>query len=88
MRRVPPPEFDVGGDIVDEDKTGRVVRSGDDFETLFVSRTRQYKVGPKLDEDCNMGPMIAEGEAKRIEKLPKLKNIPFLPNVPRELAFR
>lgn len=38
------------------------------FETLFVSRTRQYKVGPKLDEDCNMGPMIAEGEAKRIEK--------------------
>jgi len=38
------------------------------FETLFVSRTREYKVGPKLDEDCNMGPMIAEGEAKRIEK--------------------
>jgi glyceraldehyde-3-phosphate dehydrogenase (NADP+) len=38
------------------------------FETLFVSRTRQYKVGPKLDEDCDMGPMIGEGEAKRIEK--------------------
>lgn len=38
------------------------------FETLFVSRTRQYKVGPKLDEDCDMGPMITEGEAKRIEK--------------------
>jgi len=38
------------------------------FETLFVARTRQYKVGPKLDEDCDMGPMIAEGEAKRIEK--------------------
>jgi glyceraldehyde-3-phosphate dehydrogenase (NADP+) len=38
------------------------------FETLFVSRTRQYKVGPKLEEDCDMGPMITEGEAKRIEK--------------------
>ncbi len=37
------------------------------FETLFVSRTRKYKVGPKLDEDCDMGPMIAEGEARRIE---------------------
>ncbi len=38
------------------------------FETLFVSRTRQYKVGPKMEEDCDMGPMINEGEAKRIEK--------------------
>ena len=37
------------------------------FETLFVARTRTYKVGPKLDEDCDMGPMINEGEAKRIE---------------------
>jgi glyceraldehyde-3-phosphate dehydrogenase (NADP+) len=37
------------------------------FETLFVARTRGYKVGPKLDEDCDMGPMISEGEAKRIE---------------------
>lgn len=38
------------------------------FETLFVARTRQYKVGPKLEEDCDMGPMINEGEAKRIER--------------------
>ena len=38
------------------------------FETLFVARTRKYKVGPKLDEDCDMGPMINEGEAKRIER--------------------
>ncbi|RJR30489.1 MAG: aldehyde dehydrogenase family protein [Candidatus Latescibacterota bacterium] len=38
------------------------------FETLFVSRTRAYKVGPKLEEDCDMGPMINEGEAKRIER--------------------
>jgi glyceraldehyde-3-phosphate dehydrogenase (NADP+) len=37
------------------------------FETLFVARTRKYKVGPKLEEDCDMGPMINEGEAKRIE---------------------
>jgi len=37
------------------------------FETLFVARTRKYKVGPKLEEDCDMGPMISEGEAKRIE---------------------
>ena len=38
------------------------------FETLFVARTRKYKVGPKLDEDCDMGPMINEVEAKRIER--------------------
>jgi glyceraldehyde-3-phosphate dehydrogenase (NADP+) len=38
------------------------------FETLFVARTRTYKVGPKLEEDCDMGPMINEGEAKRIER--------------------
>jgi glyceraldehyde-3-phosphate dehydrogenase (NADP+) len=37
------------------------------FEALFVARTRKYKVGPKLREDCDMGPMITEGEAKRIE---------------------
>jgi glyceraldehyde-3-phosphate dehydrogenase (NADP+) len=38
------------------------------FETLFVARTRGYKVGPKLEDDCDMGPMINEGEAKRIER--------------------
>mgnify|MGYP001149347908 FL=1 len=37
------------------------------FETLFVSRTRNYKIGPKLEEDTDMGPMITEGEARRIE---------------------
>jgi glyceraldehyde-3-phosphate dehydrogenase (NADP+) len=37
------------------------------FETMFVSRTRNYKVGPKMEEDTDMGPMISEGEAKRIE---------------------
>ncbi|UCF05565.1 MAG: aldehyde dehydrogenase family protein [bacterium] len=38
------------------------------FETLFVARTRQLKVGPQLEEDTDMGPMITEGEAKRIER--------------------
>ena len=27
----------------------------------------QYKVGPKLDEDCDMGPLITEAEARRVE---------------------
>ncbi len=38
------------------------------FETLFVARTRQMKVGPQLEEDTDIGPMITEGEAKRIER--------------------
>ena len=37
------------------------------FETLFVSRTRNYKIGPKLEENTDMGPMITEAEARRIE---------------------
>jgi len=37
------------------------------FETLFVSRTRNYRIGPKLEEDTDMGPMITEAEARRIE---------------------
>ncbi len=37
------------------------------FETLFVAGTRRMKVGPKLEEDTDMGPMINEEEAKRIE---------------------
>ena len=39
-----------------------------EFEKRFVERTKKMKVGPKLEEDTDMGPMIAEGEAKRIEK--------------------
>ncbi len=38
------------------------------FKEKFVERTKKYKVGPKLEEDCDMGPVITEGEAKRIEK--------------------
>ncbi len=37
------------------------------FETLFVSRTRNYRIGPKLEEATDMGPMITEAEARRIE---------------------
>ncbi len=40
----------------------------EDFVKKFVERTKQYKVGPKLDEDCDMGPMITEKEAIRIEQ--------------------
>lgn len=38
------------------------------FVEKFVNGTKQYKVGPKLDEDCDMGPMITEEDAIRIEK--------------------
>ncbi len=38
------------------------------FKEKFVERTKKYKVGPKLEEDCDMGPVITEGEAKRIER--------------------
>jgi glyceraldehyde-3-phosphate dehydrogenase (NADP+) len=39
----------------------------DDFERRFVERTLQMKTGYQLDEDSDMGPMITEGEAARIE---------------------
>lgn len=39
-----------------------------EFKEKFVNRTKKYKVGPKLEEDCDMGPMITEEEAKRVEK--------------------
>ena len=37
------------------------------FETAFVRKTRQIKVGYQLDETTGMGPMITETEAKRVE---------------------
>jgi glyceraldehyde-3-phosphate dehydrogenase (NADP+) len=39
----------------------------DSFRDAFVARTVQYKVGPKLEEDCDMGPLITEEEAVRME---------------------
>jgi len=40
----------------------------DEFKKRFVELTKTYKIGPKMDDDCNMGPMITEGEAKRVEQ--------------------
>jgi len=37
-----------------------------EFLERFVARTGQYKIGPKLDEDCDMGPMITAKEAARV----------------------
>lgn len=39
----------------------------DKFEEMFVALTRKMKVGYQLDEDTDMGPMITEGEAERVE---------------------
>jgi len=39
----------------------------DDFREAFVERSLRYKVGPKLEEDCDMGPLITEAEARRVE---------------------
>jgi glyceraldehyde-3-phosphate dehydrogenase (NADP+) len=40
----------------------------DEFKTKFVDCTKKYKIGDKLKDDTNMGPMITENEAKRVEK--------------------
>ncbi len=39
-----------------------------EFKTRFVERTKKYKIGDKMKEDTDMGPMITEGEAIRVEK--------------------
>ena len=39
------------------------------FKTEFVNRTLQYRIGDKLDELTDMGPLITEKEATRIETL-------------------
>lgn len=39
----------------------------DEFKKKFVDRTRTYKIGDKLKEDTDMGPMITEREAERVE---------------------
>lgn len=40
----------------------------DEFQSRFVADTKKYIIGNKLDEKTNMGPMITEGEAKRVER--------------------
>ena len=37
------------------------------FKQKFIDKTKSYKLGNKLDESTDMGPMITEDEAKRIE---------------------
>jgi glyceraldehyde-3-phosphate dehydrogenase (NADP+) len=37
------------------------------FKKRFVEITKGYKIGDKLKEETDMGPMITEGEAKRLE---------------------
>lgn len=39
----------------------------DQFKDKFVDRTKLYKVGDKLLENTDMGPMITEKEAQRVE---------------------
>lgn len=38
-----------------------------DFKKKFVELTKKYKIGNKLADDCDMGPMITEKEAMRVE---------------------
>lgn len=38
------------------------------FTTSFVDRTSQYTVGDKMSTDTDMGPLINEREAERVEK--------------------
>jgi len=40
----------------------------DSFRSQFVERTRNYQIGDKMDEATDMGPMINEGEARRVER--------------------
>lgn len=39
----------------------------EDFVERFVKRTKQYRIGNKLSEETDMGPMISENEAIRVE---------------------
>jgi glyceraldehyde-3-phosphate dehydrogenase (NADP+) len=39
----------------------------EEFKHKFVERTSRYRIGNKLLEETDMGPMITEGEAKRVE---------------------
>jgi glyceraldehyde-3-phosphate dehydrogenase (NADP+) len=40
----------------------------DRFRDLVVEHTKRYTIGDKLDEATDMGPMINEGEARRVER--------------------
>ncbi len=38
------------------------------FRDAFVAQTERYRVGDKLDESTDMGPMISQAEAERVER--------------------
>ncbi len=40
----------------------------DHFKEIFVKQTNAYTIGDKMNEATDMGPMINEGEAKRVER--------------------
>jgi glyceraldehyde-3-phosphate dehydrogenase (NADP+) len=40
----------------------------DEFRDAFVQRTREHRIGDKMREDTDMGPMITEREAARVER--------------------
>jgi glyceraldehyde-3-phosphate dehydrogenase (NADP+) len=40
----------------------------DEFRDRFVELTEKYKIGDKMKDDTDMGPMITEDEAKRVEE--------------------
>lgn len=40
----------------------------DVFKDGFLKKTKSYNVGNKLDKNCDMGPVITEEEAKRVEE--------------------
>jgi glyceraldehyde-3-phosphate dehydrogenase (NADP+) len=40
----------------------------DRFRDRFVARTKAYRIGDKLDDATDMGPMITEAEAERVER--------------------
>jgi len=40
----------------------------EEFRDRFVERTAAYRIGDKLDETTDMGPMITETEAARVER--------------------
>ena len=41
----------------------------DEFKQRFVAAAEQYKLGPKLDESTDMGPLITEEHAHKVERM-------------------
>ncbi|MFO7867548.1 MAG: aldehyde dehydrogenase family protein [Candidatus Aminicenantes bacterium] len=39
-----------------------------DFKDLFIQKTAAYRIGDKMKEETDMGPMITEGEAVRVTR--------------------